>query len=105
MLQQMNGRCETLLAGNEAYELRNTLLNRFLRVLSYLGVGRKSFFHDSADVRNWQKPVLFTDVAAPFISRVVGRRRAHIGEIPRSPGVSLHSVPCITYKATANSYS
>lgn len=56
------------LAGDEADELRYTLLHRLLRVLRNLRVVRQRFLHDPADVGDGQETVLLPDAAPSLIS-------------------------------------
>jgi len=54
----------SVLAGNEADELRDAFLQSFLGVLGDFHVGRKHFLHDAADVGDGEEAVLLTEVGA-----------------------------------------
>ena len=72
-----SNRQERALARDEADKLRHTLLDGFLRVLRYLCVRGQLLFHDAADVGDWKKSILFSNVAPTFITRIVRVPRTH----------------------------
>ena len=85
--KKKEGRREALLAGDEADELGDALLDNLLGVLSDLPISRQPSFHDSAYVRNRKKPVLLADVrrrpgalvsAALTASGTLGLRLRHL---------------------------
>ena len=88
MLRFGNG----VLAGDEADKLGNAFLDRVLGVLGDFAVGRKSLFHDPADVGDREVPVLLADVgarapvASALVALAVGARRSfrHCRRNPRS---------------------
>nr|GLL24864.1 hypothetical protein PanWU01x14_356960 [Ipomoea trifida] len=53
---------KSILAGDEADELRDAFLNSLLSILSNFTVGRESLLHDPTDIRDGEKPVLLPNI-------------------------------------------
>mmetsp|Transcript_12965 Transcript_12965/g.55332 ORF Transcript_12965/g.55332 Transcript_12965/m.55332 type:complete len:218 (+) Transcript_12965:1950-2603(+) len=69
------------LAGDEADELRDALLDRLLGVLGDLRVRGQRLLHDATDVGNWQEAVLFSNVTALLVVVVVDVGRSLFGRV------------------------
>lgn len=76
----------SLLAGDEADELRDTLLDSLLGVLRDFAISRKPLLHDAADVSNRKEAILLTEAGAgAVVAALVGRTRRSIGHGRRNP--------------------